>query len=127
MNSSPPQRELQLLIVDDNPLVAAFIASSLRSAAIPFRYRLVDSATDMSAALEGTSWDVVISDYRMPGFTGLDALRLLRSRDTRTPFILLTGHAASGLSEAVDKQSGHACLDRLDIVKLPGLLAQLLT
>jgi EAL domain-containing protein (putative c-di-GMP-specific phosphodiesterase class I)/CheY-like chemotaxis protein len=42
-------------------------------------------------ALEGAPFDVVVSDIRMPGFTGLQLLRAVRERDLDVPVILMTG------------------------------------
>lgn len=126
MNVNPPQREIKLLIIDDNPIVASFVAEALRVAGFTFESRLIDNAADMTAALDSRSWDVVVSDYHMPSFTGLDALRLLRSRDSQTPFILLTFCPFPGLARAVDQAGGQGCLDKCDLNKLPDLLPSLL-
>lgn len=126
MSSNPSQRELQVLIVEDSPLIARCEAEALRAAGFAFLSRRVDNAADMAAALDADSWDVVLSDYHMPGFTGLDALRLLRARDTTTPFILLTLDPFPGLAGAIEDEGGQACLDKADLFQLPDLLAQLL-
>jgi len=54
----------------------------------------------MRAALTARQWDAVVSDYRMPHFSGLDALRVLRETDLDLPFILVSGVA--GEEECVE-------------------------
>ena len=45
----------------------------------------------LKSALAGEQWDAVISDFRMPGFTGMDALGILRSTGIDLPFIIVSG------------------------------------
>ncbi len=55
------------------------------------------------AALEGSqpqSYDVVLSDYRLPGWNGMEAFRALKDRGVEAPFILITG--TIGEERAVD-------------------------
>jgi signal transduction histidine kinase len=54
--------------------------------------RRVDSAAALAQAFgEGQSWDVIISDYNMPGFGGLEALAAVRKLGLEIPFILMSG------------------------------------
>jgi signal transduction histidine kinase len=52
--------------------------------------RRIDSEAEFLAALDA-EWDVIISDYNLPGFSGLVALDLLKARDLDVPFILVSG------------------------------------
>lgn len=65
----------------------------------------------LKAAASGAA-DCFIIDYRMPGMTGMELVRLLRSRNIETPVILITGHrdgnipikaAAEGISHVLFK------------------------
>jgi PAS domain S-box-containing protein len=54
----------------------------------------IDTANSVYRAmemLERTSYDVVISDYQMPGLTGIDLLKYIRQKDDQMPFLLFTG------------------------------------
>ena len=51
----------------------------------------------MTAALDEQTWDIVISDYSMPHFSGLAALMLLKERGLDLPFIILSGARQVGL------------------------------
>jgi len=53
-------------------------------------YRQVESKEELLVALE-EEWDIILSDYSMPLFDGLSALRLVREKDTDIPFILVSG------------------------------------
>ncbi|RKH63630.1 ATP-binding protein [Corallococcus llansteffanensis] len=51
----------------------------------------VDAADTLREALRTRTFDVVISDFAMPAFTGLDALRVLQESGKDIPFILVSG------------------------------------
>ena len=82
---------LRLLIVEDSEDDALLIVRDLKRAGYEPRYERVDSAATLRAALEREAWDIIVSDFNMPQFTGTDALKLLRERDPDTPFIFVSG------------------------------------
>jgi two-component system cell cycle sensor histidine kinase/response regulator CckA len=82
---------LRLLIVEDSEDDAALLLLELRRGGYDVVHARVDTATSLVSALEREKWDLVISDHSMPHFTGLDALRILRSRGSRIPFIFVSG------------------------------------
>ncbi|MDP3512374.1 MAG: hypothetical protein Q8S20_06465, partial [Sulfuritalea sp.] len=65
---------LRLLLVEDSDDDATLVIRTLRRGGFDVQHERVDSAAAMTAALARQQWDAVISDFRMPGFTGLDAL-----------------------------------------------------
>jgi DNA-binding NtrC family response regulator len=85
-------KNLQLLLVEDSADDAALVLAELkRKDFAPTAYRRVETKEDFLGALELQSWDVVISDYVLPQFSGPEALHLLRLRGTDTPFIMVSG------------------------------------
>jgi two-component system sensor histidine kinase UhpB len=86
-----PPKSLHLLLVEDSPDDAALVQQVLRQAGLTLVLRQLDSAAAMAAALDEERWDLVISDYNLPGFSGTDALQLLRERSPDTPFIVVSG------------------------------------
>lgn len=81
---------LRVLIVDDSPLDTDLIIHELNGC-FATEYRRVETAEEMLDALEGTMWDIVISDYVMPRFSGLDAIALLGSEGCTIPLIVVSG------------------------------------
>src|SRR5713226_6934079 len=82
---------LRVLIVEDSEDDAALLVRELERGGFDVAHRLVESAQAMTAALDAESWDLVISDYSMPHFSGIDALNLLRKRELDLPFIFISG------------------------------------
>lgn len=84
---------MRALIVDDSEDDALLIADELRSSGRDLTYARVDTPEAMAAALHERTWDIIIADYRMPRFSGPDALRLLHQTGLDIPLILVSGTA----------------------------------
>ena len=94
MQPSPPNpnalRELRVLHLEDSELDHELTLAHLRRGGLRVAVRRIDSEAEFLAALDA-DWDAIISDYNLPGFSGLVALDLLRARDVDVPFILVSG------------------------------------
>jgi signal transduction histidine kinase/CheY-like chemotaxis protein len=91
---------IRVLIVEDSPNDAELVAEALRSAGLAHRYERVDTPEKMSAALDRDGWDVVIADYKMPGFGCFAALKMIQDRGIDLPFVVVSG--AIGEETAVE-------------------------
>ena len=90
---------LRVLLVEDAEPDAYLVLHALRAGGFAPEHQRVDTPEAMTAALGSGPWDIVISDYSMPHFNGLDALALLQKSGLDVPFIIVTG--AIGEEEAV--------------------------
>ena len=83
---------LRILFVEDDPLDVQLEVGALTAAGLACEWERVDTAEAFVARLDaGPECDLVIADYRLPHFGGLDALRLLRTRHADLPFVLVSG------------------------------------
>ncbi len=82
---------LRILFAEDLPSDAELAVMELRRGGLNFENIRVDSRKDFLTALEEFKPDIVISDYMMPSFNGLQALKDSRDHDPFMPFILFTG------------------------------------
>jgi DNA-binding NtrC family response regulator len=78
-----------ILCLDDEPAIGLILQDTLERAG----HQTV-SAHNVLQALAAGSVDLIISDYRMPGLTGLEFLALLRQEGYETPLIMLTGYGS---------------------------------
>jgi PAS domain S-box-containing protein len=90
---------LRVLVVEDIEDDAVLVLRALRTGGFAPEHRRVETPEAMTAAMEGGPWDIVISDYTMPKFSGLGALALLQKSGLDVPFIVVTG--TIGEEEAV--------------------------
>ncbi len=84
-------KELSVLIVEDAEIDAGLMVHELKRFGYTVSWQRVDSAVRLKEALQSQCWDVVLSDYAMPRFSGLEALRIVRDADMDLPFILISG------------------------------------
>ena len=91
---------LRVLLVEDSEDDAFFMTQYLRRLGVEITLLRVETSAELSAALATRRWDLVISDYRMPKFSGLAALKLVRKYDKELPFIIVS--ATIGDDIAVD-------------------------
>ena len=80
----------RLLHLEDDEPDHALALAHLRRAGLKVRARRVETRLEFERALD-EAWDIVLSDYHLPGFSGLEALAMLRERETLVPFILVSG------------------------------------
>src|SRR5437870_3284642 len=90
MTLAPPDHPLRLLHLEDSELDHELMLAHLRRGALDVEALRVDCEGDYLRALE-QPWDLIVSDYNLPGFSGLVALDLLKAYGRDVPFILLSG------------------------------------
>jgi DNA-binding NtrC family response regulator len=83
-------KPIKILIVEDSDDDAMLALLALRRGGFDPAYRRVQIAAELESALAEERWDAVISDFNLPGFTGMDALRIFRSTGLDIPFILVS-------------------------------------
>jgi len=84
-------KPLRVLIVEDSEDDALLLVFELRRGNYSPISRRVETYEAMQKALEEETWDLVISDYVLPTFSGLEALRLVRRTGLDLPFIIVSG------------------------------------
>lgn len=82
---------LRVLILEDFEDDAELLVRELRRGGYVVEYQRVASRDDFRHALAVEPFDVILADYRLPGFNALDALRAVREVGTDTPVVLVSG------------------------------------
>ncbi len=108
-------RRVRALVVDDSPVDAELVVREMERQGFALAWRRVASAEALTAALSGESWDVVLCDYAMPGFGGLEALALVRASGLDLPFLLISGTVGEDVAVEAMRAGAHDYLlkDRL--------------
>lgn len=118
LHSPNPRPDLRLLLVEDSQSDASALLDHLIKWGVQPRHLRVESEPDYERALSEGTWDLIIADYSMPGFSGHRALELLKKKKLDIPFLFLSGTLsqagaaaaiAAGASEFIPKGN----LDRL--------------
>ncbi|MEG4208696.1 EAL domain-containing protein [Microcoleus sp. S13_B4] len=82
---------LKLLIIEDMAEDMELIVLALEAGGVKFNYDTAETATECRKMLENCQYDAVLSDYRLPGFNGLEVLKLMQELGHDIPLILITG------------------------------------
>lgn len=83
--------EARVLLVEDVEVEAELIVHQLRRGGFHFRWQRVETEEALRAALAEFAPTVVLSDFSLPQFDGLSALKIVRERTADTPFIFVSG------------------------------------
>ena len=100
-------KPLRALIVDDSENDALLLLRGLSRGGFEPEFERVDTPEAMAAALNGKRWDIVISDYAMPNFSGLGALSILKESALDLPFILVSGTIGEDLAVEAMRAGAH--------------------
>ncbi|MFL5344836.1 MAG: ATP-binding protein [Hyalangium sp.] len=98
--STPAERSLVILLLEDNELDARLVRLQLEESGLIFHLERVGSREDFLQALARGSYDLILSDYTIPGFDGLSALNASRRLLPDTPVLFISG--ALGEERAIE-------------------------
>jgi PAS domain S-box-containing protein len=84
-------KELRILILEDVPSDAELEEHELRKSGLVFTLKIVDTEETFLKELDEFFPDIILSDYDLPTFDGLAALRIAKEKCPDVPFILVTG------------------------------------
>lgn len=112
------QKSLRILFVEDSNDDVELTLSELKRSNYQVSLQRVETERDMQKALDDSSWDVIICDYKMPEFSAEQALHTYRKNQIDVPFIIV-----SGVVEAEDvvyllKQGAHDFLNKSGLARL---------
>ncbi len=97
---------LRVLIVEDSAADAELMLLALEQQGLKVVWQRVQTEADYQAALD-TQPDVILSDWSLPGFSGLRALALLRKRGEDIPFIIVSGSIGEDAAVAALQQGAN--------------------
>jgi PAS domain S-box-containing protein len=106
---------LRILIIEDSESDADLIIRQLTKGGYMVDHERVETEGEMSAALDLMTWDIIISDYKLPQFHAPAALALLQKSGLEIPFIVVSGTIGEETAVELMKAGAHDYLmkDRL--------------
>lgn len=102
-------RYLEIAVIDDDESFRVALVESLSS--LGYGADGYASAGDYIGSIGAKSFSCVVTDIHMPGMSGLDLMKHLAARGSRTPVVLITARSDTNL-EAKAAAAGAACLLR---------------
>lgn len=98
---------LRVLIAEDSEDDALLLVRQLRRAGFEPEHQRVADPGALGRALDGATWDLVITDYNMPQFAPDDVLEAVRQRQLDLPIILVSAHVADARAADAMKAGIH--------------------
>jgi len=111
------RKQLRALLVEDSPNDAELVLLELRRGGYVVSSERVQTGPELDRALEG-NWQVVLSDYSMPGYSGLEALSLVRRKGVDIPFIIVSGTVGEDAAVGAMRAGAHDYVLKQSLVRL---------
>src|SRR6266851_7174568 len=109
---------LRVLIIEDSEDDSALILRELKRGGYETDFKRVDTHGALQSALSLQDWDLVISDFSMPVFSGTDALNLVRTMGSEAPFIFVSGTMGEDTAVAALKNGAQDYLVKTNLKRL---------
>ncbi|MBW3637323.1 MAG: response regulator [Armatimonadetes bacterium] len=93
-----PIARLHVLLLEDSPLDADLIVDWLGSDGLDCRVHRVQTREDYLAALREGCFDLILADYSLPSFDGIEALEIAQQERPNWPFIFVSGRLGEELA-----------------------------
>ena len=115
---NPSTKTLRVLLVEDSQDDADLVLLELNEGGFDTTCARVDTEAAMRATLADQRWDVVISDFNLPGFSAHGALAALRETGADIPFIVVSGCIGEERAVALMKQGASDFVMKDKLVRL---------
>ena len=115
---------LRVLLIEDSENDAELLLRELRRGGYAPDYERVETPEGLEDALTRRSWDLILSDYAMPRFNGVQALKLTQGKGGDIPFILVSGLIGEDIAVAAMKAGAHDYLMKDKLARLLPAIAR---
>ncbi|MCE1253099.1 MAG: response regulator [Anaerolineae bacterium] len=116
------RKPLKVLLVEDSEDDSMLLLRELRRSGFDVQSIRVETQQEMKSALEQTSWDVVLSDYSMPNFSGLAALDVYKKSCLDIPFIIVSGAVGEASAVEMMRAGAHDYLMKDNLTRLGAVI-----
>ena len=109
---------LRVLIIEDSEDDTLLTVRELKKGGLRPQYKRVDSLESLKKALSDQVWDLIIADYALPGFSGLDALKTAKAYGIDCPFIVVSGTIGKETAVKAMKAGAHDYIMKEHLTRL---------
>src|SRR5690606_33665943 len=117
---------IRILLVEDTPTDAELALRELTRSGIRHEARRVDTEVALRRELDSYAPDVVLSDFSMPHFDGVSALKVVREHRPDTRFIFVSGGIVEELAIASMKMGASDYVIKTNLSRLPSAVARVM-
>ena len=125
-DSAKPQPKLRALLVEDNALDAALVLRALYKDGFEVTADVVQDEAAFTRTLRDHPPEVVLADYNLPNWKGMEALKVLRSEGLDIPMILVSGALGDVTAVECIKQGATDYVLKDGLARLPEVIRRAL-
>jgi PAS domain S-box len=111
-------KNIRILLAEDSEDDAILIIHHIKKGGYLVDSLRVETEEEMRLALKNNTWDIVLSDYKMPRFDGLEALMVFKESGLDIPFIIISGTIGEDLAVEAMKAGAHDYLMKNNLQRL---------
>jgi len=111
--------KINLLLVEDSEDDEILALRAIKNGGLDVTHLRVQTAEEYIRALEADKWNIIISDYVLPNFSGTDALDILRRSGSDIPFIVVSGKIGEDIAVELIKAGANDYIIKSGIKRLP--------
>jgi CheY-like chemotaxis protein len=119
-------KKVSILFLEDIENDMLLILHELERRNMIVNYQRIETKNEFLSAIEDQNWDVIISDYNLPQFSGLEALRILQERNTKSHFIIYSGSVQTDSKTEIIQQGVKHLFNKNQPEKLITAIEQLI-
>src|SRR3989339_1753057 len=112
------EKTLRILIVEDSEDDALLELLQIKKGGYTVDYDIVETEEKMKSALNQKTWDIVLSDYAMPHFNGIEALKMVKESGIDIPFIIISGTIGEDVAVEAMKAGAHDYIMKNNLLRL---------
>jgi diguanylate cyclase len=116
------KKPITTLIIEDSEDDTGLLVDELRKGGFDPDFECVQTPEALTDALKTRAWDLIISDYPIPQFSGLEALKIFKATGIDIPFILVTGTTGENSAVEAMKAGAHDYVIKGNLDRLVGAI-----
>lgn len=118
------RRSLRILFIEDSPADVHLALAELHRAGFRIKEDVVATLDEFLERVAFKPYDIILADYKLPNWNGVEALRLLREQGKDIPFILLTGMLGDERAVECIKEGASDFILKDRIARLPDAISR---
>jgi signal transduction histidine kinase len=111
--------KLRVLLVEDNSADVELVLVALRKDGFEVASEVVQTVEEFTSCIQADSFDVILADYNLPQWSGMEALEILRCEKLDVPLIVVTGSLGEEKAVECIKQGATDCVLKDHLARLP--------
>ena len=118
-DSRKASTRLRVLLVEDNPTDVELVLLALLKDGFDVSSDVVQTVEEFNLRIHTATYDLILADYNLPQWRGMEALEILRRENLDVPLIVVTGYLGEEKAVECIKQGATDCVLKDHLARLP--------